>query len=155
MRYVEAPESFEPDGSVSVFLAGGISGCPDWQRVIRYALRNSDLTLVNPRRAAFDLEDGGVAEEQIVWEHDALRACDIIAFWFPCETLCPITLYELGAWSMTDKPLIVGAHPDYARRFDILVQTALQRPGVRVVDSLDEYIWQIERMAPRIRPRVK
>jgi hypothetical protein len=36
-------------------------------------------------------------------------------FWFPCETLCPITLYELGAWTVlapqTGTKLFVGACP--------------------------------------------
>ena len=35
--------------------------------------------------------------------HDALRDVHAISFWFPKETICPIVLYELGAWSMTNK----------------------------------------------------
>lgn len=155
MRYIEAPNEFNPDGSVSVFLAGGITNCPDWQSVIRYALRDTDLTLINPRRSAFDLQDPAIGEEQIVWEHDALYDADIIAFWFPCETLCPITLYELGAWSMTSKPLVIGTHPDYPRRFDVVVQTKLKRPAIRVGESLDEHIEQITWLSQRTRPRVK
>ena len=34
MRYIEAPDEFEPDGTPSLFLAGGISGCGDWQRLV-------------------------------------------------------------------------------------------------------------------------
>jgi len=39
---------------------------------------------------------------------------------FPCETLCPITLYELGTWSIlsqqTGAKLFVGCHPEYKRK---------------------------------------
>lgn len=65
-----------------------------------------------------------------------LRDADAILFWFPCETLCPITLYELGAWSMSDKPLFVGVHPAYQRRQDVEIQTRLARPDVAVTDLL-------------------
>jgi len=50
--------------------------------------------------------------------------------------LCPITLYELGTWLMTDKPLFVGVHPAYARRLDVEIQTRLVRPEVKIVYSL-------------------
>ncbi len=49
------------------------------------------------------------------WEHDHLRRAKAIMFWFPSETLCPITLYELGAWTIlarqTGTKLFVGADP--------------------------------------------
>jgi hypothetical protein len=54
--------------------------------------------------------------------HDA----DLISFWFPRETLCPITLYELGKWhGKADKPIVVGMHPDYPRRIDVEEQSKL------------------------------
>src|SRR5262249_54129317 len=84
----------------------------------------------------FPIDDPGAAEEQIRWEFEHLRKADAILFWFPGETLCPIALYELGAWSMTDKPLFVGTHPAYARRQDVLIQTRLARPDVPVTESL-------------------
>jgi hypothetical protein len=52
--------------------------------------------------------------------------------------LCPIALYELGAWSMTAKALFVGTHPAYARRLDVEVQTRLVRPEVAIARALDE-----------------
>jgi hypothetical protein len=65
-----------------------------------------------------------------------LHRADAISFWFPCETLCPITLYELGAWSRQDKPIFVGTHPDYKRRLDVQIQTELARPEIQVVHTL-------------------
>lgn len=147
MQYVEAPDTWDGRGR-ALFLAGGISGCPDWQAEAAAELADTALVLLNPRRAAFALSDPAAAEQQIVWEHGHLRAAHAILFWFPCETLCPITLYELGAWSMDPaKPLFVGTHPDYQRRQDVVIQTRLARPALTVVHSLAALLAQVRAWA--------
>jgi hypothetical protein len=138
MRYVEALSEYDRTDEVSLFLGGGISGCPSWQREMVALLADTDLTLLNPRRADFPIYDPNAANEQIEWEFRHLRKATALLFWFPCETLCPITLYELGAWSMTDKPIFVGTHLDYPRRRDIEIQTRMVRPEVPVAESLVE-----------------
>jgi len=145
MRYIEALDSLKDDGTKVVFLAGGITNCPDWQRTMAGLLKDADLTLLNPRRMDFPMGDPDAAIEQIKWEHDHLRMADAILFWFPCETICPIVLYELGAWSMTDKPVFVGVHPDYGRRQDVEIQTNLVRPEVEITYSLEALAAQVER----------
>lgn len=147
MYYLEAPEKLErSSGYKSVFLAGGITNCPNWQKMMASLLADTkmNLILLNPRRANFPIGDPGAAMEQITWEHDHLRAATAILFWFPCETLCPIVLYELGAWSMTDKPIFVGVHPRYKRRRDVEIQTGLVRPDVKVVYSLEDLASLVE-----------
>ena len=139
--YVEAPQPYNGQ-ETSLFLAGGITGCPDWQQEMVRVLRDAPLTLLNPRRAHFQMHDH-IALEQITWEHTYLRRAAAISFWFPCETLCPIVLYELGAWSMTEKPLFVGVHPQYQRLLDVQVQTKLARPDIHVVTSLDALAQEI------------
>ena len=134
MIYIEALETV----GKSIFLAGGITNCPDWQQEMRSLLQDTDLILFNPRRAHFPIDDPGAAQEQIEWEHDHLKAADAILFWFPCETLCPIVLYELGAWSMTNKLIFVGVHPDYKRRQDVEIQTYLTRPKVDICYTLED-----------------
>jgi len=67
----------------------------------------------------------------------------MILFWFPCETLCPIVLYELGAWSMTDKQIYVGVHPDYKRKQDVEIQTKLARPSVSIAYSVQELAYNV------------
>lgn len=138
-RYIEALDSPKREpGDIPVFMAGGITGCPQWAAELVNLLSDVDsLVLMNPRRANFPIGDPNAALEQVTWEHDHLRMADAILFWFPKETLCPIVLYELGAWSMTKKALWVGVHPDYARRLDVEVQTRLARPDVQVVYSLE------------------
>ena len=137
MRYVEAPDTGEnlPPG-FSVFLAGGISGCPDWQKEFADKLRDTDLIVYNPRRADFPMGDKEAGLRQIKWEAHYLEKASCIIFWFPKETVCPIVLFELGSWSMTEKPIFVGCHPDYSRRFDVETQLAIRRPNVKVVYDL-------------------
>lgn len=155
MKCIEAPEDFRKKrGSEGlekfdedlnrircVFLAGGIQNTPDWQLEMRGLLADTNLVLFNPRRKNFPIDDPDAAQEQIEWEYRHLRIADEILFWFPCETLCPIVLFELGAWSMRlnrdRKRIYVGVHPDYSRRRDIEIQMKLVRPEVEVVYSLE------------------
>lgn len=145
MKYIEAPEEYvyqNGDGYCH-FLAGGIKNCPDWQTEALEMLKLSDLVIFNPRRKIFS-NDPQSAIDQITWEHNHLRKAHAIIFWFPCETNCPITLYELGAWSMKGtKPIYVGVHPDYPKRLDVEVQTKLVRPNVKIVYSLENLIKQV------------
>jgi hypothetical protein len=137
MQYIESPERVNlKTKTYSVFLAGGITGCPDWQQEMRQLLRETDLLLLNPRRADFPIHDPTAAPKQIQWEFDCLRLSDSILFWFPKETLCPIVLYELGAWSMTRKQIFIGVHPEYQRRQDVEIQTGFARPEISIVYSL-------------------
>jgi len=141
MEYIEAPNFIDTDKR-SLFLAGGISGCRPWQNEILPGLDKMDITVFNPRRKNFPT-DRDVTMEQITWEYSYLRKASVISFWFCRETLCPITLFELGAWLMTNKPIIIGMDPDYQRRVDIEIQTKLARPEIQIVYSLRELLFQI------------
>lgn len=141
MDIVRAPE--EIPEYADLFLAGGISECPDWQKDAEERLAPVSGVLINPRRSGYLPPE--FEAEQVAWEHVALRVSGAILFWFPKETLCPITLFELGAWSMTDKPLFVAVHPEYRRRANVLAQLELSRPDVEVVDSLEEALTAVER----------
>ncbi len=125
----------------SLFLAGGISGCPNWQlRVVRRLdAAGCRVVIFNPRRTAFEVGDPAAGPEQIAWEHRHLARADVILFWFPAsDSVQPIALYELGAHAARGKPLAVGADPAYSRRLDVVKQLALERPEVTVHDSLRE-----------------
>lgn len=134
MQLIEAPNTYP--ANADLFLGGGITNCPDWQADVVRLLEGTDLVVLNPRRsAAFT---GDIADEQIRWEYKALRSVKTVLFWFPKETLCPITLFELGVFSQrTGTRLIVGTHSEYARRFDVQVQMELSRPEVMVHDSIE------------------
>mgnify|MGYP003332922469 FL=1 len=123
------PPSFR---NPSVFIAGGISNCPDWQSEIISVMNTEKFDVVNPRRnTGFD-HTGAIAEAQITWEYTALARVDSCIFWFPKETLCPITLFELGKMltraKYHDLQLAIGWHPEYQRAFDLSVQINLSDP---------------------------
>lgn len=143
MRYIESPEVYAGKEK-SLFLAGGITGCFDWQWQMKILLKYAHIVLLNPRRKDFPINDPSAAKAQIEWEYKHLRKASAILFWFPCETLCPIVLYELGSWSMTDKKLFVGVHPEYKRRQDVEIQTGLARPEIKIAYDLESLSNQIK-----------
>ena len=105
-------------------------------------LKAEDIVVLNPRRSNFQ-DTPNSAQEQIEWEFRHLRKASAISFWFPEEYICPIALYELGAYSMTDKQLFVGVHPNYKRRTDVEIQTGLARPEIKIAYQLESLRYQI------------
>src|SRR5436190_14736780 len=127
MQYIEAPHEYRGSGP-SVFLAGGISDCKNWQSEMVAALKQTNVTVLNPRRTVFPAGDLEENRRQIAWEYHHLELANLVAFWFPPETLCPIALFELGALCALSRPLVVGADPHYARRSDLETQLKIRRP---------------------------
>lgn len=130
MRLVEPKTPGVGPSGIDLFLAGGISNCPDWQAEALGLLSATELTVANPRRSEGLEKTGPAAAEQIAWEHAALKDARVVLFWFPEETLCPITLLELGIEiGRCEKYLAIGTHPGYQRGFDVEEQIALARPA--------------------------
>jgi len=146
MKYIECPQIYEGKER-SLFLAGGISNCPIWQPNLVKLLEDTDLTILNPRRKSFQTDNPDIEEEQIKWEYNHLEKSSAVSFWFPRETLCPITLYELGKQSVLDKRLFIGIDPDYVRRRNVEIQTRLFRPEIKIVYSLPDLAEQIKSWA--------
>lgn len=144
----------QSDDSTSIFLAGGIVGCSDWQSEITELLSNCDVTLFNPRRPNFPINDPTAMAQQLKWEFDALRKADVISFWFDSGTVQPIVMFEYGYWlscSMNfDAKIFVGCHPDYSRKLDVEEQTKLacayhnNCAPIQIVYSLQELAAQIK-----------
>jgi hypothetical protein len=142
MDYVEALSALTPDHPRPwVFMGGGISDCPDWQAEVVEALSDCPHgTLINPRRSKFpEKSDREESLKQIMWEFEKINSADIFTMWFCKETLGPICLLEtgiaLGKWQAFSNlsagqthpyaGFIVGGDHEYARRFDVEIQTAL------------------------------
>lgn len=146
--YIEAPHN--PDLTEvtlpTVFLAGGITGCPDWQTQARAILEHGEagqpeLAIVNPRRADYPWAEGEAAARfQVTWEQHWLHTVDATLFWFPaCDktvTVQPIALYELGQALGEGRRIVVGVDGDYPRAFDVFTQCELARPGLVIHQTL-------------------
>lgn len=146
MKEIKSPERYVHDPNRrTLFLAGGITNCENWQKTVPSVMADTDLTLLNPRRGEFERNNPVMEQEQIEWEHQRLLEAGAHLFWFCEETLCPITLFELGKviGLFPSKPLFVGTHANYERKRDIRIQMLLIRPEIEVVHSLDRLLSQV------------
>ena len=145
MRVITAPEPLDiKDDEIAVFLAGGITDCPNWQKeVIDLLSTHVDclkLVVLNPRRENFPIDDPNAAKEQITWEFNALEQMDIFSMYF-CSGNSdqPICMYELGRnivrmqmrfpadWK---KRIIITREQGYRRFADVRIQTILATEGL-------------------------
>ncbi len=142
----------------TIFLAGGITGCTDWQsraislfqnnHTMKYIKDNHhrEILLMNPRRANFDVTDISQSDVQITWERQMLQRADLIMFWFDdgetrnlIRPVQPISLYELGKYTAR-KPdrLVVGCDSDYTRKYDVTFQSHLE--GIQVFETIGDVV---------------
>jgi hypothetical protein len=142
MKYIEAPNKHKgKSGIPTLFLGGGISNCKDWQSKLVEKLSDYNVTIYNPRRKDFDINNPKVSEEQIKWEHKYLHESNILVFYFAQETLCPITLFELGAalerniHALNKQDILVYCEPEYSRKFDVELQTKLAIKNARKLNE--------------------
>jgi hypothetical protein len=146
-----SPREWEDTGGLRyphLFLAGGISHCPEWQKEAISLLSDLEIRIFNPRREYWNMNAGPEeSRDQILWEHKYLQQADWILFWFPEETDCPITLFELGKYLVSNKNLFIGMHPNYNRRLDVIEQCAIERPFMQPVFSLKELCHNVEKHA--------
>ncbi|WP_424893307.1 nucleoside 2-deoxyribosyltransferase domain-containing protein [Streptomyces sp. XH2] len=140
-QYVRSPDPYDGSGP-AVFLAGGITGCPDWQTRAALQLRAVGVaaTILNPRRADFPEGDDVAAREQIAWEYEHLARANVVMFWFCAESIQPIALYELGAHAARGATMVVGADPQYVRRLDVVEQLRHARPELKVHACLSDTV---------------
>ncbi|MFF4085019.1 nucleoside 2-deoxyribosyltransferase domain-containing protein [Streptomyces sp. NPDC001777] len=140
MEYFEAPAEYRPGARPAVFLAGGITGCPDWQTEAARMFTDDDVAVLNPRRSTSAAPIP--VTEQITWEYQHLHRAAVVLFWFPRSvgSVQPIALYELGMHSGRDVPIAVGADPDYVRGRDLRIQLSLARPGLTVHRHLSDTV---------------
>lgn len=140
MRIITAPNYYEPfTKDIRVFLAGGITNCPDWQGEVIKQLENNyiydSLVVFNPRRENFPIGDKTAAHTQIAWEFEMLEKCDIFSMYFSSgDSDQPICMYELGRNILriqTRFPIdwqdriVISTEDGYRRKQDVLIQTGL------------------------------
>lgn len=134
---IYAPDPIPIHKHPSVFLAGGIQQCDDWQNIICDELMNCRGVIYNPRRSQFKALSEEMLWEQISWEFHAIEQADFFAMWF-CDSPSPqpICMYELGrALALKDHDTImIGAAEGYSRRKDLEIQTSLAIGGRPVIE---------------------
>lgn len=145
MRYIEAPKNYTRRKNEKViFLAGGITNCPNWQQDLVKLLDIPHLVILNPRRKNFPIGNPSAAVEQITWEFYSFQKADLISFWFSKGSLNPIVLFELGKWLVQkEKRIFIGIDPEYQRKQDVEIQTFLERKDIPLGYSLEELAKQI------------
>ena len=123
--------SIEDPKYTSVFLAGGITNCKNWQKEVIKELNDIEkLTIYNPRRTNFDLSNKNINHEQIEWEFERLEKMDIFSMYF-CggASIQPICMYELGRNiirmqnrfpSDWEKRIVISCEVDYIRKQDVI-----------------------------------
>lgn len=138
-----APENVSGTGPF-LFLAGSIEmgNAEHWQVEVIEALADTNWTILNPRRASWDVCDTGCSDsepfrEQVEWELDNLARADKILMYFAPGTKSPISLLELGLFA-DSKKLIVVCPEGFWRKGN--VDIVCERYGVTQVDSLKEAI---------------
>ena len=149
VNVITAPEEFV---NIDIFLAGGITDCPDWQQRAIGLLSLTGLTVANPRRPEGLAKTGGAARRQIAWEHAALSNANVVLFHFPkTSSMCPITLFELGKMLGNGKPVAVSVDPGYPRQFDVIEQCRLEE--IPVYADLNTCVAEATRLARRAHVR--
>lgn len=138
MKVVTAPEKFDTRYP-SIFLAGGITNCKDWQsQVINYLseyFNDTKIVIYSPRRENFPIDDPSAAEEQITWEYEHLNNARIFTMYFcNSESDQPICMYELGRYVEHMKHyylddykdrIVISIENGYKREKDVVIQMGL------------------------------
>jgi len=147
MTIIRPPEEYVPaiqQGSrKAIFLAGSVSGSENWRLHIAQSFEAENVVFLDPFNASYASADAAAFSAQIEWERRHLRRAWGRVFWFSFESLCAMSLFELGASCQSAGPLFVGCHADYRLRRDVISQLAIARPDVVVAATLDELISQL------------
>lgn len=138
MQVITAPEQigFDSLRFKSVFLAGGITNCPEWQDELITHLDNLigqfDVVVINPRRKNFPIGDKRAGLEQIEWEFEMLKHASVFSMWFSnADSDQPICMYELGrhlslrklmSLDLSVDGFVLGVEEGYRRELDVYAQ---------------------------------
>jgi Nucleoside 2-deoxyribosyltransferase like len=144
---LKPPAALEiPSGARSLFLAGSIAmgAAEPWQGAVERALADTSVTILNPRRDAWDASweqsvDNPLFREQVEWELEAQERADLILMYFDPQTLAPITLLELGLFAQSGR-LIVCCPEGFWRRGN--VDLVCRRYAIPQAEGLAELVAQ-------------
>lgn len=128
-----------------IFLAGCAN--TDWRKVFVTKFEDRFVVFYDPKRDDWNLMDASKTLEQITWEFKYIRDADIIIYHFNAGSVCPITLLEYGMWGLsTGRPILVYVSDYYEKKKDIIIQTALARPDIKIITTEDELVSKTREM---------
>lgn len=140
-QIITAP-SLEKPIYTTLFLAGGITNCKDWQSDVIKELVYDEVSIFNPRQEHFDVSNKSASYEQIMWEYERLEQMDIFSMYFcNSDSDQPICMYELGRNivrmqnrfpSDWQQRIVISVEDGYRRKQDIIIQTSLCAPTLFV-----------------------
>lgn len=132
-----------------LFLGGSIDmgNARDWQAEMIRALADSNLILLNPRRADWNPAWAPVASnphfrQQVEWELNALDSADIIVMVFTPGSQSPVSLLETGLHARAGK-MIIWCPEGYWRKGN--VDITAEHYGIETVDSMEGLIAAVRR----------
>ena len=147
MQVLTAPENLALASGYKVFLAGSIEQdkAERWQDKIIKALEDTQICVLNPRRAAWDTTwkqdiNNPQFVEQVMWELAGQNMADLIVMYFDPKTMAPITLLELGLFH--EKNLIVLCPEGYWRKGNVDIVCKLH--NIKQATDFDDLINQIK-----------
>lgn len=127
-----------------VFLAGSIEmgNAEDWQTSVIRGLGDLDITILNPRREAWDASwvqsiDNPQFREQVDWELDGLESAELILLYLVPGTKSPISLLEFGIYARSNK-LLVCCPEGFWRKGN--VDIVCHREGIPQFENIEELI---------------
>ncbi|MGW2542528.1 hypothetical protein ACWC5I_17045 [Kitasatospora sp. NPDC001574] len=138
LRYVEAPQPYEPDGRPSLFLAGATIGCPDWQSEAVDLLTTAGFegTVLNPRPSRTRATDPYRAWRPFGWQDTNIRRCSAVLFWNPIGPARVQDCYEAGLFTPFGGAVVVGSDPADPVQQANRVLLAQCMPWLPVADTL-------------------
>lgn len=148
MQEVKAPRKYNTAKAV-VFLAGSIEmgAAEPWQQKLTEALKDLDVTVLNPRRDDWDKTwkqsaDFPQFREQVEWELEGQENSDVIALYFDPQTKSPISLLELGLFGdSSDTQMVVFCPEGFFRKGN--VDIVCERYEIEQAKDWDEFVAKV------------
>ncbi len=144
MKQIKSPSPIVIGKNPTIFLCGSISNgeAIDWQKIFAHAMKDEDVTLLNPRRKDWDptwkpVKENPKFSQQVNWELDGLDDADLIVVYFDKDTESPISLMEIGLYANSGK-LVICCPTGFFRKGN--VDIVAERKNIPQVDTLEELI---------------
>lgn len=143
MLHIKPPQFVNNILRNKLFLAGSIEmgNASNWQERVAVALKDTDYTILNPRRDDWNLDwvqdiNNPYFYDQVSWELQGLEVADKVLFYFEPLTVSPISLMELGLVASNEPECAIVVCPEgYARKGN--VDIVCERYGIKQISDLE------------------